>query len=167
MPHVYEIELSEPSAWTCGCCGGLTVRLTRFVYRDGDAFAAYYATYSNSHPDNEVAMLISLGDWAEDADPRQRVAFYCKVRSDDDSYQAMLGDAASSQWSDAAIMGRKLSREEALRHREKATAFEVLDEAFLQDQSLEGFLQRIRCGSAAVPLQRRFQMPDEEARTSR
>jgi hypothetical protein len=35
------------------------------VCRDGDAFAIYYAAYSNNHPEHELAMLVSLGEWGE------------------------------------------------------------------------------------------------------
>lgn len=161
MPSEYEIEISEPSASRCDCCDGLTVRLTRFVHRNGDAFAIYYAAYSNNHPDDELAMLVSLGEWGEDSDPSQRTAFYCRVRPTTDSYEVMLGDAAQSAWGDASIIGKKLSREEALRHPLKATAFGVLDEGFVQDRSLQGFLHRVRCGDAAVPLERNFHAPDD------
>jgi hypothetical protein len=106
-------------------------------------------------------MLVSLGEWGEDGAPAQRAAFYCRVRPTDDSYDVMLGDASHSVWRDAEIVGAKLSREEALRHPWKETAFEVLDEAFLHDPSLRGFLHRVRCGNAAVPLERNFQMPDD------
>ncbi|MBX3221372.1 MAG: DUF2199 domain-containing protein [Labilithrix sp.] len=161
MQNKYDIELSEPSASRCDCCGGLTVRLTRFVYRAGDAFAIYYAAYSNNHPDSELAMLVSLGEWGEGSDPSQRTAFYCRVFPTKDSYEVMLGDATQSAWRDVAIIGERLSREEALRHPWKATAFEVLDEAFLQDRSLRGFLHRVQCGDASVPLERSFQAPDD------
>ena len=157
----YEIELSEPSVFTCECCGGLTVRLTRFVHKQGDAFAVYYAAYSNNHAENEVAMLISLGEWGEGSKATQRVAFYCLVRPSDDSYEVMLGDAAESAWGDAELVGKKLSRMAALRHRWKDAAFEVLDAAFEQDSSLTGFLHRVQCGDAAVPLEKNFHMPDE------
>jgi hypothetical protein len=161
MPHEYEIECSDPSTSRCDCCGGLAVRLTRFVYRDGDAFAIYYAAYSNNHPDGELAMLISLGDWGEDSDPAQRAAFYCRVCPTGESYGVTLGDASHSIWSDAGVVGQKLSREEALRHEWKAMAFEVLDEAFLHDVPLRGFLHRAQCGSIAVPLEKNFRMPDD------
>lgn len=161
MPNRYEIELSDPSAARCDCCGGLTVRLTRFAYRDGDAFAIYYAAYTNNHPDNELAMLVSLGEWGEGSEPPQRAAFYCRVRPTSDSYEVMLGDAEHSTWGTVEIIGQKLSREDALRHPWKAAAFEVLDEAFVQDPSLRGFVHRVQCGDPAVPLERSFQAPDD------
>ena len=49
-----EIELTEPNKSTCECCGGITTSLTRFVYKDGDAFAIYYVTFSDNHPESAV-----------------------------------------------------------------------------------------------------------------
>ena len=158
---MYEIEFSEPSASRCDCCDGLTVRLTRFVSRKGAAFAMYYAQYSNSHPDNELAMLVSIGEWGDDSDASQRAAFYCRVRPTGDSYEVMLGDVEESAWGGVDIIGKKLTRENALRHPQKATAFEVLDSALQQDPALQGFLHRAQCGDAAVPLERNFEAPDD------
>jgi hypothetical protein len=158
---MYEIELAEHSISTCNCCGGLSVRLTRFVYLHGNAFATYYATYSNKHPDNELAMLVSLGELGENSATTQRAAFYYRVRPANDSYEVMIGDAAQSAWRDADIVGEKLSRESALRHPWKARALEVLDEAVLHDPSLQGFLRRVQCGDPSIPLEETFHMPDE------
>lgn len=168
----YDIEFSEPSLRRCECCGGLTVRLARFVYRDGDAYAAYFATYSSKHPDGEVDMLISMGEWGEGALAEQRVAFYCRVRIDSEGYTAMLDDALRSPWSDFED-GRPLSREEALEHPYKEAAFELLDEAFEADPPLRGLLTRVRCSSLERPLEQTWRMPDaifaldEEERESR
>lgn len=157
----YRIELSEPKASRCACCGGLSVRLTRFVERDGDAFAVYYAAYSNHREHNELAMLISLGEWAEGSVESDRVAFYCRVHPNERAYQVMLGDAADSPWSEAKIIGNKLSAEDARKHPWKATAFEVLDEALAKDRALRGFLDRVHCGDASVPLENSFEAPDD------
>lgn len=160
MSSRYEVEFSEPTTSLCECCGGLTVRLTRFVYRSGDAFAIYYAAYSNNDAHEEIAMLVSLGEWGEGSVASERAAFYCRVRPTAESYEVMLGDAAESAWGTADIVGDKLAREQARQHPWKATAFEVLDEAFLQDRSLRGFLHRAQCGDAGVPLEKSFQAPD-------
>jgi hypothetical protein len=159
MP-TYDIEFTDPSTSRCQCCGALTVRLTRFVTRDGSAFAVYYASYSNNHPEQELAMLISLGDWSDESDPSRRSAFLCRVRATE-PYEVMLGDASTSVWRDVTVMGRLLTRDEARAHPDKATAFEVLDEAIVQDAPLEGFLHRVRCGDAAAPLEYAFGLPDE------
>ncbi|MBS2017058.1 MAG: DUF2199 domain-containing protein [Deltaproteobacteria bacterium] len=157
----YEIELAEPSCEHCECCGGLDVRLTRFVERRGEAFAIYYAAYTNRHESQKIAMLVSLGDWGEESPPDQRVAFFCEVRLGDDGYEVSLRDAATSVWSDVKLVGAKLSREEALGHPWKGVAFAVLDAAFEQDPPLRGFLDRVRCGDTSTPLERSFEAPDD------
>ncbi len=160
MAATYEIEREPPDAFTCECCGGLSVRLTRFVHRDRAAFAVYLAIYSNDHPDNEIAMVVSIGEWGEDSNPSTRVAFYCCVRPTEKSYEVMLRDMADSPWSTSSTLGERLSREAALRHPWKAAAFEVLDAGFAEDPSLRGFMKRVECGSAAVPLETSFHAPD-------
>lgn len=162
MGNEYTIEFAEPKGSRCACCGGLTVTLTRFVYRNGDAFGVYYARYSASgdHADDEIAMLVSLGPWGEGTVPADRAAFSCRVRPTEDSYGVMLADAAESPWADAEVVGEKLSREAALAHPWKATAFEVVDEAFEQDRSLSGFLHRVQCGDASVAMEHSYQTPD-------
>jgi hypothetical protein len=161
MSDLYEIEVSEPSVSHCDCCDGLTVRVTGFVCRQGEAFAIYYAEYSNIHPENEIALLVSIGEWGEESVPSQRAAFYCRVRPVDDSHQVTLGDVADSPWSDVELIGQKLTRAEALAHPLKTTAFELVDAACDEDVSLKGFLQRANCGDPSEPLERSFGAPDE------
>ncbi len=157
----YEIEIEQPSAARCECCGGVTVRLTRFVYRDETPFAIYYAQYYNSESHNEIAMLISIGEWEDETDPSTRSAFYCRIRPFDDSYQVMLDDAATSPWGEVELVGQKLSRPDALASEWKDTVFEIVDAAFELDPSLRGFLARVDAGDVAMPLERGFGVPDE------
>jgi hypothetical protein len=162
MPSNLEIELSPPDRFgPCECCGGMNVRLTRFVYRDGDAHAVYYAAFANNHPEHELHMLVSIGEWGEGSEPSQRDAFFCRLRATDDAYQLMLEDAATSSWSEAGVVGKLLSQEEARAHPRKAEVFEIADEAVLSDPQVKGFLARVRCGDPSVPLEYSFAMPDD------
>jgi len=56
------IEFEKPHQSICECCGGTSTNLTRFVYRDDDAFAVYYVAFSDNHPDRAVSVVISLGE---------------------------------------------------------------------------------------------------------
>ncbi len=161
MMASYEIELPEPSRSLCDCCGGLSVRMTRFVLRNDAPYAVYCAAYSNHRSHRELAMLVSLGEWGEGSTPSQRSAFYCRIRPSGDSYELMLGDAARSSWADDERVGAKLSREQALAHPMKSIAFGLIDDVFHKDPSLRGFLERVHCGDAAAPLERNFAMPDD------
>ena len=64
------IEYEDPvESGPCECCGGTTTSLTRFVYSDGDAYAVYYARFSDSHPGREVraAVLWTVADVRPDS----------------------------------------------------------------------------------------------------
>jgi hypothetical protein len=70
-----EIKAEPAHKERCDCCGGVTTRLTRFVYRDGDAYAAYFAVFSDNHPGGIVKALVGLGEWGDGASPEGRIAF--------------------------------------------------------------------------------------------
>ena len=52
------IEFEDQVKERCECCGGTTTRLTRFVYKDNDAFAVYYAMFSDNHTEHEIKAAI-------------------------------------------------------------------------------------------------------------
>ncbi len=135
------LEIEPASFLTCDCCNGVTTALTRFVYRDGDAHAIYYARFSAAHPERPVKMLVSLGEWGEGSDPSQRRSFALDVRTVPDSYQVMVTDAAASPWSVGAI-GRVLDRQEALQHPWVKEAFRIVDHAVEEDAPLREHLER-------------------------
>lgn len=134
------IEFEEPTQSECECCGGTTTRLTRFVYRDGDAFGVYYAMFSDSHPDRIVKMLVSLGEWGEGSTPEDRQAFALDVRSSETQYEVMVTDAAACPWQEARMVGRVLDRAEALAHPWLPDAFHITDHAVLEDRPLKAYL---------------------------
>ncbi len=136
------IEQNNPVASRCDCCGGTTTRLTRCVYKDGDARAVYYAQFSDDHPDRVVAMLVSIGEWGEGATPADRVAFALELRDDGDQYGVGVTDASESPWCGAEIVGRILDRREALAHPMVREAFEVVDQALVDDEPLQAYFRR-------------------------
>ncbi|MCB1025817.1 MAG: hypothetical protein KDB79_15585 [Acidobacteria bacterium] len=111
-----EIELTEPNESDCECCGGTTTNLTRFVYKEGDAYAIYYATFSNNHPEASVTGVISIGGWDTDDIPEDRVAFPFRIWESKDDFNVGLTSVADSPWNHVKILGKMLDREEALSH---------------------------------------------------
>jgi hypothetical protein len=158
----FELEFAEPHLeGPCPCCGGLTVRGTGFVTVDDGAYAIYYVRYANAHPDDELALIVSIGDFSEGSSESEREAFYCRLRPRDGSYALMLDDAGRSPWSEVALLGRKLTRDEAREHPLKETLFALTDAIGGSDPRVRGFFQRVACGDTATPLERTFDMPDE------
>jgi len=135
------IEFEPPAeAAPCECCGGTTTSLTRFVYRDGDARAVYYARFSDNHPDGLVIAAVSIGEWGEGSTPAQRTAFAIELRSGPENYEVMVRDASASPWNGIELLGPMLDREVALAHPLIAEVFDITDHAVLEDQPLKAYL---------------------------
>jgi hypothetical protein len=135
------IELEEPvQGDPCPCCGGRTTNLTRFVYSDGDAYAVYYAAFSDNHPNRRVSVAVSVGDWGEDSSPTQRFAFALQIRAVHSEYQVSVVDAQHSPWKDAAFLGRMLNRKEALLHPLIEEVFHISDHIVADDQVVKSYL---------------------------
>jgi len=135
-------EFEKPKYLDCNHCGGKSINLTRFVYEDGNAYAVYYASFSDNHPDKTVSVVVSLGDWGEGTTPEQRVAFPISMRSNKGKYEVMLTEPDESQWKDSKILGRFLSRKEALAHPLKNQAFHITDHMVIEDEELKKYLDK-------------------------
>lgn len=163
----FELEFAEPNIGEpCPCCGGLTVTATGFVSVNEGAYAVYSIAYANTHPEHELALLVSVGDWSEGADPGARQSFYCRLRPDVDSgsYQLGLSDAGDSRWAEAAIFGQKLTRADALAHPLKATVLALTDAIGDRDPRVRGYFSRVAAGDSSVPLECGWRLPDAIAR---
>jgi hypothetical protein len=128
----------------CLCCGGRTTALTRFVYRDGDAHAVYYASFSDRHPDRWVSVAISLGNWTEGSMPGDRVAFALRIRATSDEYQTGVVNAALSPWNDVDILGQMLDRQGALKHLWIKEVFHLCDHIVMEDKDVRSYLDGMK-----------------------
>ena len=134
-----EIEFEPPEIRTCDCCGKDTVRLTRFVLKDGNAYAVYYAQYSKGHESGRVSGIIGLGDWGETAEPSDRLAFPFEIWVTDGNFNVGLVNAADSPWRDVTFIGRVLNRDEALAHPWHKEAFHITDHMVVEDPEIIAF----------------------------
>ena len=138
-PHD-EIEFAEPKYYECDCCGHRTTSLTRFVTRDGYAFAAYYAHFSDGPEHDTVEVLVGFGPWGEDAPAESRSAIAMTLWNTEESYNVSLVDADNSGWT-TDHLGRRLSREEALASPWKQEAFDLSDHMLLCDEPVIEYLK--------------------------
>jgi len=135
-----EIEFDEPETSVCECCGRTSKRLTRFVTRDGGAFAVYYVTFTEGHGDRKAFVMVGLGDWDEDALPEEvRTAFTYEIWLADDAYQLSLIDPDESPWS-STYLGRRLSIAEARAHPLLKEVFDLSDHMVRCDEPLIAYL---------------------------
>ena len=137
-----EIECPEPETSKCDCCGGITTRLTRFVTQDDEAFAIYYAAFSDDHPEQGVVGVVSFGEWWKDDEiPASRLAIAFEMWSNENEYKVGIIDAAESPWADADIIGRKLSRGEALADPLIKDVFHITDHMTEDDPEIKRFFE--------------------------
>lgn len=140
------IEFEPPGQSTCPCCGGITTALTRFITIDGNARGVYYAVFSDNHPDSHVIVLLSLGEWWSGTSPDSRSAFAFRIWMKEDRFQVGVIDAQEAGWPDAAIMGRRMTRTEALAHPLIKQVFEISDQIVEQDPDIRAYFQRVGGG---------------------
>jgi len=133
-----EIEFAEPSFSTCDCCGGTTTRLTRFVTREGTAFAIYYAHFSNNHPDGYVSVLAGFGSWDEGTSPKERTAIAFRIWTNETGYQVGLVDA-DDYW-ETDLLGIRLTRDEALASHWRQEVFDLSDHIVECDMPVVDYL---------------------------
>ena len=135
-----EIEFEEPNRFSCECCGNESVSLTRFVYKDGDAHGVYYARFTIGHEDKVVYGLISLGEWGEGSEPKDRRAFPFRIWTKGENYQVGLTNKEDSPWSHADFLGKMLDREEALKHPWIKEVFHITDHMVSDDALIVDYL---------------------------
>ena len=137
------IEFEPPYRKDCDCCGGTSTTLTRYVSEDDAAYAVYYASFSDLHPD-EVKVVVSLGVWWDGGTPSDRLAFPLVLWQDDENFGVTLVDSAASPWKDVELLGRMLDREEAVTHPKAKEVFHVTDHIVRDDPEVVGFFSRNR-----------------------
>ncbi|WP_041741048.1 hypothetical protein [Collimonas fungivorans] len=131
------IEFEEPTESVCNCCQNAIVRLTRFVYKDDDAFAVYYAQYTHGHSEKRLIGIISLGEWGSDeVGAEARLAFPFQIWMNGDNFQVGLVDARDSPWSHVTFLGRILDRTEALAHEWINDVFHITDHMVEDDKEI-------------------------------
>lgn len=134
-----EIEFEKPNVYKCECCGNEIKKLTRFVYKNDDAHAVYYAQFTKGHEDKIVYGIISLGEWGEDGEPKDRVAFPFKIRTNKNDYLVELMDKEDSPWKGVELLGQILNRKESLKHEWVKEIFHITDHIVSEDKEIIHF----------------------------
>jgi hypothetical protein len=142
---MFRIEFESPvETETCKCCGSKTTTLTRFVYKDGDAFAVYFASFVREHSGQPAIATISIGEWGDGTSPDDRSAFANEIRCATEQYQVAIIDSVRSPWKDAQMIGRTLDRAEPMSHPMLSEVFHLTDHIVGEDEPLKSYLDKPR-----------------------
>ena len=142
------IELGQEKEPTyCPCCGGVCRSAYGFVYRDGDAYAIYHATWSESHPEAGVDIAIDFDEWGESSRSETKYSIGLLARSTESRYQFQFLAPQDSAWSSSENRGRILTREEALAHPQKDEFLLVAEHIVLDDPRVKNALGHLPTAS--------------------
>ena len=142
MGTVLEIKPGlESTVGHCDACGHESKTFRGFVYEDGDPFAIYACHYTDSHPEQGVSMAISLRGWGEGATPELKECVVLQWRNTETGPGCRVVDAQDTAWAREDILGRMLTRDEALASGRAKEAFTVSDAVWLSDRRLQEALR--------------------------
>jgi hypothetical protein len=139
-----EIQKLEPTRSICECCNGKATHLTRFIHLDNNTIGMYYARFSDNHPENHLAGILSLGDWSTTHVNTERIAFAFKIWTYDGTFQAGITDKDESPWKDLEVLGTILDRQEALSHPSIDKVFYITDFMVEGDEPVVEFFRQAR-----------------------
>lgn len=130
-------EYIEPKQSVCECCQNRNTVLTRFIYKNDDAYGIYYASFSEGHAEKRVDAIISLGDWGGDYPKApNRVSFPFQVWPTNDEFHISLINAEDSPWKHVDLLGTILGRQQALSHKWVKEIFYITDQILLEDKEI-------------------------------
>lgn len=137
--HVELGDADRPSR--CECCGQVTRTVHGFVYRGDDAYAVYYAGWSEGHADRGVTMAIAVGEWGDDSAVSDRTSIGLRARSTASQIEFAVLDPDESPWGHTDLLGAMVPRAVALKHRVLKVIFEIAERVVRDDSRVAAFLQ--------------------------
>lgn len=115
----------------CDSCGEAFHHVTGFIKDSDGPYAVYFAA-CHGHPDKEAQIDVVLGSWGYDPPIQDHLTFSCRLRPEG----ASLADAPLASSSDSAMLGVRLSRQDALDHPRVSDFWEVIDLLAECDESI-------------------------------
>ena len=113
----YDIEVGEnKNASTCHCCGKKSCVGHGFVYKNDDAYAVYYAGWSDAHPAKKVSIALALGGWDGGSTIDDRTCFGVEASEGKDEILFRVIEPDESPWPDTDLLGPMLTRNQGLSH---------------------------------------------------
>jgi hypothetical protein len=131
----------QVTEYECPCCNAPIQRTWNYIYRDGKAFAVYFAnSYHHLDQPHETWIDAIFGTWNEDRFD-DHVTFGCRVVFLDDRSGPAAGLVqACLDGSGGPVHGVRLSREEALAHPWLPDFWQVVDFVLAEDPLVHAHL---------------------------
>lgn len=140
MDNALTIEVGrEPQTRTCDRCGRSASDTMGFVYRDGDAYAIYYAVLHRHEDTPQLDLAIGMGTWAND-DSVADLSAFLTVWSEADEIRFGFVDPAESVWANARLLQNRLAADEARSSEFRQAVLSVAELVVSEDPSAASHL---------------------------
>jgi hypothetical protein len=120
----------------CDCCGSPIHRVYGFVYRSGDAYSMYHASWLPAHAARGANVALQFGDWSQAAGPADRYRVGLEIRTTSDEYQFAFLNPEDSAWRESNEV-QMLRRDEALAHPDRNEFLHVAELVLFGDSRLK------------------------------
>ena len=136
----YAIDLNERVKYfACPHCGERSVTVWGSVSKDSAAYAIYYANLMTGHEEASARLTISFGGW--ETDNTERCWWiWIEARPTVDSYEMMVREPEESLYFGEKLLGRGVSRNEALASEHRDEFFAVADCIAFNDPAVKSYL---------------------------
>ena len=142
MKPRYSVEVGDNRVpATCRCCGRNSSTAHGFVYKDGDAYAVYYASWSEEHPEPHLFLALAVGEeWDDEASSSSRTCFGLVAREEGEQVLFRVTGPEESPWPNSDVLGPMLSRDAALRHSLLPEVFAIAERVLRWHPALREYL---------------------------
>lgn len=137
----FDIEIGEnckPSI--CHCCEHKSNIGHGFVYKDGNAYAIYYAGWSPSHSYNKVSIAIAIGGWSDNSTSADRICFGLESYEAEKEILFRVIDPVESPWSNTELLGKMISRQDALNNSLLKEVFVIAERVVCNHDAIRKYL---------------------------
>jgi hypothetical protein len=137
----YDIEIGEDcNASVCPCCVQKSCTGHGFIYKNDDAYAVYYAGWSNAHAEKKVSLALAIGKWDDDSNNKDRTCFGIEAYEGEDHILFRVIEPDESPWPRTDLMGAMLSRKESLNHPLLKEVFIIAEEVVRNHTAIKEYL---------------------------
>jgi hypothetical protein len=144
MPVTIELDPAV-AARRCGGCGREHETVRGYLYRDGNAWVAYWAALyrAGEHHAHPIALMtLAMGDWSDATDAGTRTWVQIEARPHGD--QVLMSFVDPSAQLDPDVFGSSLNRSQALDSPRKPGFLEAAEHVAYKDSRVAQLLQTSR-----------------------
>jgi len=130
--------VGEKEFGPCDCCGGMSRTVWGYVYRSGDAEAAYFVQWTVGHVVKHGANFdLIIGRWGEGTQRLDRFSVSMAFRRTAEGPQFMLIDSSLRPVATSELVGRSLARSDVIGTSLAQQAYDIVDCVWLNDRRIE------------------------------